>query len=396
MPNLTLPVYENELEKLEVYPNLKAAKDWLKECEDTSGTTILIPFKEDNKIRFLKPSHFNSFLDENGQDQDKVSNKNIRIIGAMNDVHIHGFFKKIKAALEKNRVPHLNDLEEDELSLAEHGFIIIYEKGGHKVGHQFAQLFQEEKQNLLKKIEEAQKNNEPHINPTEFLEKISKLALGLDIKQGMTYFVTTDKEGIQHVYRHTFKQDPTNDKVNQLLQKEKEKHGSKEVVIDEHKFQNHHIIQFLKDWCKWTIFSAITAIGAGLTLGFFIAPPIGTIAAALVSVITFVGVSGYGFYRADKNNPTTTEFGEFEVESQSIFYRLKQLFNRIPSLFSKKIVTTLASPVVANDNHIKTEELKIKNVAQNQNLSTNQFFSKVEKDNSDNVSSSSFRMGVSN
>lgn len=380
MPNLTLPVYENELEKLEVYSNLKAAKDWLKECEDTSGTTILIPFKDNNKIRFLKPSHFNSFLDKTVQAQDKVSNKNIRIIGAMNSVHIHGFIDKIKAALEGNRVPHLNELKEDTLSLVDYGFIIIYEKGEHKVGHQFAQFFQEEKQSLLKKIQDAQKNNEPHINPTEFLEKISRLALDLDIKQGMTYFVTTDKEGIQHVYRQTFKQDPTNNKVNQLLKKEKEKHKSKEVVIDEHKSQNHHVIQFLKDWCKWTVFSAITAIGAGLILGFFIAPPIGTIAAALVSVITFVGVSSYGFYKADKANSTTTEFGEFEGESQNAFYRLKQLFNRIPSLFSNKIVNTLTSPVVANDHPIvEVENLVPARNAQNQNLSPNQLFSATEK-----------------
>lgn len=392
MPNLTLPVYENKLEKLEVYPNLEAAKDWLKECEDTSGTTILIPFKDDNKIRFLKPSHFNSFLDKTVQAQDKVSNKNIRIIGAMNSVHIHGFIGEIEAAWDKNRAPHLNDLEEGTLSLVDHGFIIIYEKGEHKVEHQFAQLFQEEKESLLKKIQDAQKNNEPHINATEFLEKISKLVLDLDIKQGMTYFVTTDKEG-QHVYRHTFKQDPTNDKVNQLLKKEKEKHASTEVVIDEHKSQNHHIIQFLKDWSKWTVFSAITAIGSGLILGLFIAPPIGTIAAALVSVITFVGVSSYGFYKADKANSTTTEFGEFEVESQNTFNRIKQLFNRISSLFSKKIVNTSASPIVANDHHhpiVETEKpISTRNVAQNQNLSTNHFFSEseVEKNNPDKVPS---------
>ncbi len=107
--------------------------------------------------------------------------------------------------------------------MVDHGFIIIYEKGEHKVGHQFAQLFQEEKQSLLKKIEEAQKNNEPHINPTEFLEKISKLALNLDVKLVMTYFVTTDKEGIQHVYRQTLKQDPTNNNINQYLKKRKKR-----------------------------------------------------------------------------------------------------------------------------------------------------------------------------
>ncbi len=164
-------------------------------------------------------------------------------------------------------------------------------------------------------------------------------------------------------------------------------------MIEEHKSRNHHLGNFLKDWFKWTVFSAITAIGAGLILGLFIAPPIGTIAAALVAVVTFVGISGYGFYRADKNNSTTTEFGEFGVESQNAFYRLKQLFNRIPSLFSKKIVNTLASPIVANDyNHliVETEKpISTRNVAQNQNLSTNQFFSEVKKtSNSEEVPSS--------
>lgn len=33
MPNLTLPVYDNELKELKVHSNLKAAKDWLKKIK---------------------------------------------------------------------------------------------------------------------------------------------------------------------------------------------------------------------------------------------------------------------------------------------------------------------------------------------------------------------------
>jgi hypothetical protein len=383
MSNLTLSIYENKLEELKIYPNLKAAEDRLKEFKDTSGTTILIPFKDDNKIHFLKPSNTDSFLDSHKAAQDKESNKNIRIIGAANSIHIHGFIEKIKAALDKNRVPHLNELEEESLSLVDHGFIIIYEKGEQNVEHEFALLFQKEKESLLKKIEDAQKNNAPHINPTEFLENISKLTMNLDLKQGMTYFVMSDKQGIKHVYRQIFKQDPTNDKTNKIFEQEKKEHESVEVVVDEHKSQNHHIIQFLKDWCKWTVFSVITAIGAGLILGLFLAPPIGTIAASLVSVITFVGLSAYGFYRADKNNPATTEFGEFEIKSQNAFDRLKQLIYRVSDFFSKKRVNTLASPIVANDNsNGETENpIPVRNV-QDQNLNLKPFSEEEKTSNS--------------
>lgn len=65
----------------------------------------------------------------------------------------------------------------------------------------------------------------------------------------MTYFVI-DKENIQHVYRHTFKQDPNSTKLAMYLKKEKTWHESKRVKINEHKYQNHHLINFLKDCLK--------------------------------------------------------------------------------------------------------------------------------------------------
>jgi len=245
-------------------------------------------------------------------------------------------------------------------------------------GNKFYELFQKEKKDLLSKIKITQTNEGACINETKFIQDLSQLALDLDIKSGMCYFLIKKKDKT-HIYRHTFKEN-LSEKIKAYLSKEKQWHQAEHKIIENNKSQNHHIVQFLKDWCKWTVFSAITAIGAGLILGLFIAPPIGIIAAALVSVITFVGVSGYGFCRADKANSTTTEFGEFEIESQNSFYRLKQLFNRIPSLFSKKIVNTLASPVVAEDHFIvEAENFVSARNSQNQNLSPNQFFPTVEK-----------------
>jgi hypothetical protein len=343
------PIYCNEVDELIAFPNHKTALEWLKNNQlDTSGTSILVPFKDENaQIKFIRPSAINNSV------ATKDSNNNLRIMGAANSSHTHGLFNWFEDKLTTNRVPHLNELVGDNISLVEHGFIVIYEKGEKKVGRQFATLFTEEKQSLIDKIKSAQTNEEPHIKEAEFLEKLSQLALDLDIKVGMNYFVTFDKDSNQHVYRQTFKQDPTNKNIEKYLQAEAKWHESKRVKIRENKSQDHHIIRFLIDWCKWTVFAAISAIGAGLILGLFISPPIGTIAAAIIAVVTFVGMSSIGFAKADKNNPATIIYGttEFTEESEVTFFsRIKQRISSLHNLFGKKPNKTAALSTKNNDN----------------------------------------------
>lgn len=233
MPTIAPSIYCNEVDELAVFPNQKTAQEWLKNNQlDTSGTSLLVPFKDENdQIKFIRPCAVNDNA------ATKAANNNLRIMGAANSSHIHGFFNWFEDKFITNRVPHLNELEGDNISLVEHGFIVIYEKGEKKVGRQFATLFTEEKQSLIDKIKVAQTNGEPHIKEAEFLEKLSTLALNLDIKVGMTYFVTMDNEGNQHVYRQTFKKDPLNINIEKYLEKESKWHESKPIKIKEHKSQ---------------------------------------------------------------------------------------------------------------------------------------------------------------
>ena len=100
------PVYCNKVDELVTFENQLAAENWLKENElDTSGTSILIPFKDEyKKIHFLRPGNFNSFSDQkNRKTKLDEANEAIRIIGAGNSSHI-SFIEKIKAALDKDRV----------------------------------------------------------------------------------------------------------------------------------------------------------------------------------------------------------------------------------------------------------------------------------------------------
>lgn len=353
-------VYCNKVDELIVFPSKKAALEWMEKNHlDTSDTSILVPFKDrNNEIRFLKPINPNNLLTTK---HDAVNN-NIRIMGADNSIHIHGFINWFEDKYTANRVPHLNELEGDSINLVEHGFIVIYEKGERKVGHQFATLFKEEKQSLIDKIKTAQTNEEPHIKEDEFLEKLSQLALGLDIKGGMSYFVTKDKEGNQHVYRHTFKQDSINEKIANYLKEEKNWHESKHINIKEHKSKDHHISQFSIDCGKYIFFAAITAIGAGLILGIFITPPIGPIAAAVVAIATFVGLASLGLAKAEKNNPTTIVFGtpEFEVESEATFFSsIKERINSLHDLFNSKAIKTATLSVENNDNGVSASPVGI-------------------------------------
>ncbi|WP_342219723.1 hypothetical protein [Rickettsiella endosymbiont of Miltochrista miniata] len=364
MPSIAPPIYDSEVNELSVFLDLKAAKDWLKNNKlDTSDTPILVPFKDDNdKVHFLKPSDPDTFSDPNNGKITEEANKNIRIIGAANSSHVHGFFGNISAAFTTKRVPHLNELEGDTINLADHGFIIIYKRGEEKAGHDFFKLFEKERERLIEEIKKAQTNEQPHVNPAEFLEALSKLAIDLKIKAGMCYFFGTDKNGKQHVYREIFRQDANSAKLDKYLKEESKWHESKPIKIKEHKSQNHHMIPFLIDWGKWTAFAAITAIGAGLILGIFITPPIGTIAAAVVAVATFVGMSSIGLAKADRDNPTTTDFDtpEFEVESEvSFLSRIKARISSLHDFFNSKSNKTVALSTQTNENEISSAPIGI-------------------------------------
>lgn len=369
MPDIAPSIYDTDVRELSIFPNIEAAQNWLKNNKlDTSDTSILVPFKDENdKVHFLKPNNYKIFIHpKNGKNTYDKTNKDIRIIGAANSSNVHGFFEKIQAAFSTKRIPRLNELEGDTINLADHGFIIIYKKGEKKTGYDFFNFFEDEKDRLIEEIKKAQTNEQPQINKAQFLEALSTLAIDLEIKGGMCYFFWTDKHGNQHVYRDCFKQDANDLKLETYLEAEQKLHKSKSVIIKEHKYENHHIIRFLTDWCKWTVFAAVSAIGAGLILGIFITPPLGTIAAAVVAIVTFVGISSAGFVKADKNNPTTIEWSEAEIEEKSevtFSSPIKQRIVSLLTLFKRKsnkivelstentkleIFTTTMPPIVSN------------------------------------------------
>lgn len=334
--NLTFPVYYNKVDELIPFNDLETAFQWLSDL-DTSGTPILVPFKNEfNQIQFLKPG-IRKY--ENHMLVNK--NENLRIMGAANEIE-KTFMDKVTGLFNHHHVPHLNNVKGEIIKVAEHGFIVIYERGEENAGKKFDKLFQEEKNDLLTKIEVSQTNEGPCLNNAKFIQDLSKLAMDLDIKSGMCYFLINKEDGT-HIYRHTFKQDPINKKIEAYLHKENDWHKSAHKIIENNKSQNHHIVGFLKDWLKWTAFAALTGIGAGLLLGFFLPATLGTIVAALVAVVTFIGTSSYGFYRADLNNSTTIEFNntEFMTESENTFScRIKKRFNSLQVFLNRKLTNT--------------------------------------------------------
>jgi len=328
------PVYCNEVDELIPFDNQQSALQWLQNNKlDTSGTPLLVPFKDENgQIQFLKPG----IAKDNPE--NKAANNNFRIMGAANEVN-PSFWDLVKGILTHHHVAHLNDVVGETISLVDHGFIVIYERGDKPSGEKFAKLFQKEEKDLFSQIKITSTNEGPRLNAAKFIQDLSQLSMDLEIRVGMSYFIIKDDSGKTNVYRHTFKQDPVNEKITRYLNKETAWHKSQHEKVENHKSENHHRSAFFTALFKWIFFAAITAVGAGLILGFFIS---GTIAPAIVAVSTFIGMASYGFYRADRNNPTTIEFGtpEFENGTEiSFFSRLKQWWSHC---FNKKLVETLS------------------------------------------------------
>lgn len=114
----------------------------------------------------------------------------------------------------------------------------------------------------------------------------------------------------------------------------------------------------------------MTGVGAGLILGLFISLPLGTILAALVAVITFVGISSLGFSKATQNNRTTIEFGTSELIDEPQIGFVSRMKKILHSLFSRKSNKTAIFSTESTEPEIFTTmmDLPIESVS-NSNLS---------------------------
>lgn len=207
------PVYCNEVDKLIPFGSQQAALQWLRENElDTSGTPLLVPFKDENsQIQFLKPG-----IVKGDNPKNKAANNNFRIIGAANEVN-SSFWNSVKGLFTHHQVAHLNNVVGETISLVDHGFIVIYERGNKPSGEKFAKFFQEEEKDLFSQIKITSTNEGPRLNEAKFIQDLSQLSIDLEIRVGMSYFIIKDDSGKINVYRHTFKQDPINEKITKYL-----------------------------------------------------------------------------------------------------------------------------------------------------------------------------------
>jgi hypothetical protein len=295
------PSYCNQVEQLIPFANKQAAEMWLQENQlDITSTPLLLPFLNKNKqVEFLKRA-------------DK--NDCIRIMGAANYVMYNNnplgeSFDWLKKQFRRDFAPHLNALEGESIQLAEHCFLIIYEKGSKSVGKEFAELFRKEKEVLQAQIKNAQHNEVP-FDPASFMERLSLLALDLEIKIGMSYFIITSPAGEQTVYRQIFKKDAANDKLESYFVKEKQRCTAKPVQVQNNKIENHHRLSFINDWFKWSLFALVTAVGVGGVASLFMP----SLIAGSIAALAFLGGSFFGFYRAINDNANTIEFGKTEFQ----------------------------------------------------------------------------------
>lgn len=330
-PYARLSVFHNTLDELEPFKDKKAAQDFQKN-NPTADSDILIPYFENARIELLLP----------GPACFKSSdlNKNVRVIGARNPSKRKKFSVRIKhffyQKLGIHYVRNINDLIGDSITLDEGRFIITYNQiNNNDNDSAFEKFIEKENQESSKQFKENLFAGKPFIDDAELLENLSKLAADLKLEGGMTYFIFKEKDGSEKILRQTFKQDD-NENVTKFLKNEKKIGLAKSAELKPHKYKNYHLLGFARDWLKWTMFAAVTGIGAGLILGLFVTPPLGTILAAVAAVITFVGISSLGFSKAIQNNQTTIEFGTSElVDEQQISFvsRMKKFLH---SLFKGK------------------------------------------------------------
>ncbi len=206
MSTVSLRSYCNELEEIMPFGSKEKAQHWLEtEGLSNDGITLLVPFQDkQGKIKFLKPN------------ERAEANKKLRVIGMANHEHERNFFQKLKDCFEKHRVPHIGDIEGDDIIPDEpHGFLIVYKKGEHKVGRFFYKIFNQLNDKLIAEIRKSPTNTPNlQLNVGQLMESLSSAAFGLlkdeeasefDIESGRMYF-TVDG----HLYRYTFRKDPSN------------------------------------------------------------------------------------------------------------------------------------------------------------------------------------------
>lgn len=318
-PSLRVPVPAKGVKKLFVHESREAAVGFLQRNKlTTDSTPLLVPFKTDkNVIKFLKPS-----------DGDPKEAGCIRIMGARNELRDKNLKGRVvnwvnRELLRRDFAPHLNDLMGDDVLLEENGLIVIYQRvkqegGGKNIGAAFAKFFREEQDLLIKKIKDAESSDEVDLNMGSFTQGLTVVGMDIDVAAGMTYFI---KDG--EVFRHTFRAGVSTPITDYL---HAESAAAQEVRINYNKTENNHVLSFLKDWAKGTVFAAITAVGAGIIASIFL---IAVISAA-IAVTTFVILSVIAFCKASKDNQKTIDFGnpEFEIiepekQKNSIFNQLK-------------------------------------------------------------------------
>jgi len=357
MPEVTLSDYTNTLHELNALKDKKAAQD-LQKSHHTDDTCICIPFfGENEQIKLLIPGPLDSsYPPEN-------LNPNLRIIGANNPSKRKNLSTRIKhffyQRLGIRYVRHINDLVGDTINLDEGRFIIIYKETQDKDNDSsFEKFIEKQNQESTKQFKEKLFSGKPPINYAEFLEKLSKLTADLKIAGGMTYFLFKEKDGSKKILRQTFKKEDSENAIK-FLKKEWEIQLASVAEIKPHKYKDYHIIGFVRDWIKWTVFAVVTAIGAGMLLGLFVTPPLGTILAALVAVVTFIGISSLGFSKATKNNQTTIEFGTSELIDETQIGFISRIKNSLRNLFNRKSNKTVALSTENNEPEISTAPIGV-------------------------------------
>jgi hypothetical protein len=337
-PYAELSVFLNLLDELKPFEDKKTAQEFQKN-NPTTNSTILIPFFENERIKLLLPGPINA--------SSLNLNKNLRIIGARNSSKRKNILIKVKhffyQKLGMHYVRNVNELVGDSITLEENRFIIIYNQiNSNNNDESFEKFIDEQNLESTKQFNKDLFGGKPFINPAKLSENLSKLATSLKIEGGRTYFIFKQNGHTGKLLRQTFKQD-NKDESAEFLKNEKACGYANSAELKPHKYKNYHLLGFVSAWIKWTFFAAVTGIGAGLIIGFFITSPLGSILAAIIAVMTFIGISGLGFSKAVQNNRTTIEFGEPELIDKpqlSFIFRVKNFLSNFLVKKSNKMIAS--------------------------------------------------------
>lgn len=345
MSNFSLS-YCSKVDKLTPFSSKEAALAWLDtQGLDVSNTPILLPFYHENGNVELLKSH-------NEDDS-------LRVIGAGNPERKANFFSRLyRSSISKiwriNLIPHINDIDGD-IPIEKNGFIIVYQKdktappSKQSIGNKFAELYENERKDLLEQIKLTDTNDKPKINESRFTENLSKLGIELNIVAGICYFIYKEEDGTESVYRYIFKEGVFNRQIGDYLKKEKEfaqEDGEKiarPVQIQNNKTIRTHRIALIKEMIIKISFGVLaTAIMMGTAAAAFTFLP-------LTAAFAVTGIAGFMLWKGipsiynkvvTKNQPTV-EFGDkFETTLLSKYFSLSKgnflsrIFSKLFSLFS--------------------------------------------------------------